>query len=96
MAPISSPQTAAATLSRSLSRLDLIVIGVAQIIGAGIFVIAGVGVKIAGPGIILSFLVAGAACALAALCYAELASLMPRRAALTLMPMPSSGNCWPG
>lgn len=59
----SSPPAAAATLSRSLSRLDLIVIGVAQIIGAGIFVIAGVGVKIAGPGIILSFLVAGAACA---------------------------------
>jgi len=66
------------TLNRSLSRLDLIVIGVAQIIGAGIFVIAGVGVKIAGPGIILSFVVAGAACTLAALCYAELASMIPQ------------------
>ncbi len=65
-------------LSRSLTRLDLVVIGVAQIIGAGIFVIAGVGVKIAGPGIIFSFLVAGVACTLAALCYAELAALMPR------------------
>jgi APA family basic amino acid/polyamine antiporter len=65
-------------LSRSLTRLDLVVIGVAQIIGAGIFVISGVGVKIAGPGIILSFLVAGLACTLAALCYAELASMMPR------------------
>jgi len=65
-------------LSRSLSRLDLVVIGVAQIIGAGIFVISGVGVKIAGPGIILSFLVAGLACTLAALCYSELASMMPR------------------
>jgi APA family basic amino acid/polyamine antiporter len=54
------------------------VIGVAQIIGAGIFVISGVGVRIAGPGIILSFLVAGAACTLAALCYAELASMMPQ------------------
>jgi APA family basic amino acid/polyamine antiporter len=68
----------AAYLSRSLSRLDLVVIGVAQIIGAGIFVISGVGVKIAGPGIILSFLVAGGACTLAALCYAELASTMPQ------------------
>jgi APA family basic amino acid/polyamine antiporter len=67
-----------AGLSRSLTRLDLLVIGVAQIIGAGIFVISGVGVKIAGPGIILSFLVAGAACTLAALCYAELASMMPQ------------------
>jgi APA family basic amino acid/polyamine antiporter len=65
-------------LSRSLTRLDLVVIGVAQIIGAGIFVISGVGVKIAGPGIILSFLVAGLACTLAALCYAELASMMPQ------------------
>jgi APA family basic amino acid/polyamine antiporter len=65
-------------LSRSLSRLDLVVIGVAQIIGAGIFVISGVGVRIAGPGIILSFLVAGFACTLAALCYAELASMMPQ------------------
>lgn len=67
-----------ATLSRSLTRTDLVVIGVAQIIGAGIFVISGVGVKIAGPGIILSFLVAGGACTLAALCYAELASMMPQ------------------
>ncbi|MBI4796113.1 MAG: amino acid permease [Deltaproteobacteria bacterium] len=70
------PPTGAA-LSRSLTRLDLVVIGVAQIIGAGIFVISGVGVKIAGPGILLSFLVAGAACTLAALCYAELASMIP-------------------
>lgn len=67
-----------ASLSRSLGRLDLMVIGVAQIIGAGIFVISGVGVKLAGPGIILSFLVAGGACTLAALCYAELASMIPR------------------
>jgi APA family basic amino acid/polyamine antiporter len=65
-------------LRRSLTRLDLVVIGVAQIIGAGIFVISGVGVEIAGPGIILSFLVAGLACTLAALCYAELSSMMPQ------------------
>jgi APA family basic amino acid/polyamine antiporter len=72
------PEDGAATLSRSLTRLDLVVIGVAQIIGAGIFVISGVGVKIAGPGIILSFILAGGACTLAALCYAELASMIPR------------------
>jgi APA family basic amino acid/polyamine antiporter len=54
------------------------VIGVAQIIGAGIFVISGVGIKIAGPGLLLSFLLAGAACTLAALCYAELAAMMPQ------------------
>jgi APA family basic amino acid/polyamine antiporter len=55
-----------------------VVIGMAQIIGAGIFVISGVGVKIAGPGIILAFLLAGGACTLAALCYAELASMIPQ------------------
>jgi len=73
-----APGNGAPTLSRSLTRLDLVVIGVAQIIGAGIFVISGVGVKIAGPGLILSFLLAGGACTLAALCYAELASMMPQ------------------
>ena len=66
LAPL-DPAAAAPTrgLSKSLTRLDLLVIGVAQIIGAGIFIISGVGIKIAGPGIILSFLVAGLACTLA-------------------------------
>lgn len=77
--PVSSGETSEEiSLSRSLGRLDLVVIGVAQIIGAGIFVIAGVGVQIAGPGLLLAFLVAGGACTLAALCYAELAAMMPR------------------
>ncbi|MGA9756089.1 MAG: amino acid permease [Desulfobaccales bacterium] len=76
--PGAAPGVGAPALSRSLTRLDLMVIGVAQIIGAGIFVISGVGVKIAGPGLILSFLLAGGACTLAALCYAELASIMPQ------------------
>jgi APA family basic amino acid/polyamine antiporter len=66
-----------AQLSRSLSRFDLVVIGVAQIIGAGIFVIAGVGIQIAGPGIIISFVISGLAAMLAALCYAEMAAMHP-------------------
>jgi len=79
--PVSPPPEASeaqSSLSRSLSRFDLLVIGIAQIIGAGIFVIAGVGVQIAGPGIILSFILAGAAAMLAALCYGELAAMHPR------------------
>ncbi|MBW1987152.1 MAG: amino acid permease [Deltaproteobacteria bacterium] len=72
--PEDNPQA----LKRSLTRLDLVVIGLAQIIGAGIFVISGVGVQVAGPGIILSFIVSGLACTLAALCYAELASMIPQ------------------
>jgi len=64
-------------LCRCLNRFDLIVLGVAQIIGAGIFVIIGVGVQIAGPGIILSFLLSGLVAMLAALCYAEMAAMHP-------------------
>ncbi|MGQ9919858.1 MAG: amino acid permease [Desulfobacca sp.] len=64
-------------LSRCLNRFDLIVLGVAQIIGAGIFVIAGVGVQVAGPGILLSFLFSGLVALLAAVCYAEMAAMQP-------------------
>ena len=49
----------------------------AQIIGAGIFVIAGVGVQVAGPGILISFVISGLAALLAALCYAEMAAMHP-------------------
>ncbi|MFS3130411.1 amino acid permease [Nocardioides sp. Bht2] len=65
-------------LRRNLGPWDLIIFGVGVIIGAGIFVYTGqVAAKNAGPAIALSFLVAGAACALAALCYAEFASTVP-------------------
>ena len=65
-------------LKKSLGTLDLIVFGVGVIIGAGIFVITGtVAASNAGPGITISFAIAGLACALAALCYAEFASTVP-------------------
>jgi APA family basic amino acid/polyamine antiporter len=65
-------------LRRALSGLDLTVFGVAVIIGTGIFVLTGraAGVQ-AGPAVALSFVVAGIACGLAALCYAEFASTVP-------------------
>src|SRR6185312_1613858 len=53
-------------------------LGVGAIIGAGIFVMTGrVAANDAGPGVLLSYLVAGVACALAAFCYAEFASMAP-------------------
>jgi APA family basic amino acid/polyamine antiporter len=62
-------------LRRSLSALDLTFIGIGQMIGAGIFVLTGVAAATqAGPAIILSFLVAGMACAFVAFSYAELAA----------------------
>ncbi|GJF34337.1 amino acid permease [Kitasatospora sp. NE20-6] len=65
-------------LRRSLSALDLTVFGVGVIIGTGIFVLTGTAAKNhAGPAVALSFAVAGVVCALAALCYAELASTVP-------------------
>ena len=65
------------SLKRSLGAFDLTVLGIGAIIGAGIFVIAGKGAQVAGPGIMLSFVLVGIACLCAALCYAELASMIP-------------------
>ncbi|WP_246075551.1 APC family permease [Nonomuraea terrae] len=57
---------------------DLIILGLGVMIGAGIFSIAGQqAATTAGPGVILSFMIAGIACLLACLCYAELSSTMP-------------------
>jgi len=65
-------------LKRDLSAKDLMVFGVGVIIGTGIFVLTGQEAhKHAGPAIVISFLIAGATCALAALCYAEFASTVP-------------------
>ena len=65
-------------LKKNLGALDLIVFGVGVIIGAGIFVVTGTVAKTnAGPAITISFAIAGLACALAALCYAEFASTVP-------------------
>ncbi|GAW91500.1 amino acid permease [Calderihabitans maritimus] len=67
-----------AALSRTMSMYDLIALGVGAIIGTGIFVLTGVAAaKYAGPGVIVSFIIAGTAAGLAALVYAELASLVP-------------------
>jgi len=65
-------------LKRALGRWDLVAIGIGCIIGVGIFVLPGVeAANHAGPGIILSFVIAASACACAALCYAELAAMIP-------------------
>src|SRR5271167_3796803 len=65
-------------LKRVLGALDLTALGIGAIIGAGIFVLTGVAAaRYAGPAISLSFVVAGFACAMAALCYAEFASMIP-------------------
>lgn len=64
-------------LRRTLTALDLILYGVGSSVGAGIFVLVGLGAKIAGPAIGLSFLLTGMACILTSLAYAEFASRIP-------------------
>jgi len=66
------------TLKRSLGALNLTLLGIGAIIGAGIFVLTGTAAaKFAGPGIVLSFVLAGSGCLFAGLCYAEFASMIP-------------------
>lgn len=65
-------------LKRSLSSLDVVMLGIGCIIGAGIFVLTGhAAATNAGPAIILSFVLGAIVCALAGLCYAEMASTVP-------------------
>lgn len=65
-------------LRRVLDKWSLTSLGVGAVIGAGIFVMTGLAAReFAGPALVLSFVVAGTGCALAALCYAEFASLLP-------------------
>jgi basic amino acid/polyamine antiporter, APA family len=66
------------SLRRALGALNLVTLGIGAIIGAGIFVITGqAAAQFAGPAIIISFVMAGTACALAGLCYSEFASMIP-------------------
>ncbi len=65
------------TLRRNLTALDLTFLGIGAIIGTGIFVLTGKGALDAGPALILSFIIAGIACVLAAFSYAEFASMVP-------------------
>jgi APA family basic amino acid/polyamine antiporter len=64
-------------LKRSLGALQLTLLGIGAVIGTGIFVLTASAAQKAGPGMMISFMIAGAVCAVAALCYAEMASMVP-------------------
>ncbi|RAK60216.1 amino acid permease [Phenylobacterium hankyongense] len=65
-------------LKRTLGPIQLMLLGVGCILGAGIYVMTGTAAaNFAGPAVVLSFIIAGVTCGLTALCYAELASAMP-------------------
>src|SRR5690348_12153730 len=65
-------------LKRALGPLHLITLGIGAIIGAGIFVLTGhAAAQFAGPGVVISFAIAGLGCLFAGLCYSEYASMIP-------------------
>jgi APA family basic amino acid/polyamine antiporter len=65
------------SLHRSLGPFQLTLLGIGAVIGTGIFVLTAEAAQKAGPGMMVSFCIAGFVCALAALCYSELASMVP-------------------
>ncbi|MEJ7934450.1 amino acid permease [Sphingobium sp. AN558] len=65
------------SLTRTLGPVQLTLLGIGAVIGTGIFVLTAAAAQKAGPGMMWSFIIAGAVCAIAALCYSELASMVP-------------------
>src|SRR5437867_6310141 len=70
-------ETGEHSLKRTLGVFQLTALGVGAIIGAGIFVLSGLGAHYAGPALMLSFVLSGMGCAFAGLCYAEFAAMIP-------------------
>src|SRR5947208_15391516 len=65
------------SLKLALGAFQLTLLGIGAVIGTGIFVLTATAAQKAGPGMMISFMIAGAVCAVAALCYSELASMVP-------------------
>ena len=75
---VGDAESGAKALKRTLTSMDLTLLGIGAIIGTGIFVLTGTAAaNKAGPAIVLSYVFAGLACAFAALCYAEFAAMIP-------------------
>ena len=75
---VGDAESGAKALKRTLTAMDLTLLGIGAIIGTGIFVLTGTAAaNQAGPAIVLSYVLAGLACAFAALCYAEFAAMIP-------------------
>jgi APA family basic amino acid/polyamine antiporter len=74
---IGGSEDAGKQLKATLNWYHLVAMGVGAIVGTGIYTLTGIGAGLAGPAVILSFLLCGVLCACAALCYAEMATMIP-------------------
>jgi APA family basic amino acid/polyamine antiporter len=76
--PAQIEESAAHTqLKKNLTAVDLAALGIGSVVGTGIFVATGQGAQLAGPGILLSFIIAAVTCGFCALTYSELACMFP-------------------
>ncbi len=83
------------SLKRTIGPLNLIILGLGCIIGAGIFIVTGVAsAEYSGPGLILSFVVSAIACIFTALCYAEFASMIPLSGSVYTYTYVAMGEIW--
>ncbi len=82
-------------LKRVLGTWELIFLGIGAVVGTGIFVITGIAAAdYAGPGVVLSFVIAGTAAIFAALCYAEFAAMVPIAGSAYTYSYASLGEIW--
>jgi len=89
-----NPEKSNRGLKRSLGPIQLTLMGIGAIIGAGIFIVTGIASATAGPALVVSFIIAAIACIFTALCYAEFASMFPISGSVYTYTYASMGEVW--